>query len=162
MAPSRWSEHVLTLLSAAKFVLQTDPENWIKDAASQIAANLIQPVSNRSSPVGSHESNGSIEKYFRALHGQIRAIRQSDESRAAFGLVSNSTVRSCVVRHASGLLLRFQTRNGQTPYVREQGHEYSQRVCLFGERVWARKPRVPLGRKWKAKWYDAHKLRRDE
>ena len=35
MFPSRWGQHVLTRLSAAKFVLQTDLEESIEDVAGQ-------------------------------------------------------------------------------------------------------------------------------
>ena len=52
----------LMRLPAAKFVLQTDPENSIKDVSGQILTSLKRTVSIRSSPGGSHESNGSIER----------------------------------------------------------------------------------------------------
>ena len=42
------------------------------------------------------------------------------------------------------------------------GKDYEGEICQLGERLWGRKPKTLNARKWKASWFDARWLGKDE
>ena len=160
--PVKWAERALARSSGMRFVIQTDPENSAGQVAAEVASTAQKPTSTRKTPVGSHESNGHIERHFRTLHGQIRATRLGYEKAVNATLDGDSPAMTWVVRHSSFLLPRFQTWYGIAPYRREHSRDYDGLLCNFGERVWGRVPKALNKRKWKARWFPGRWLGKDE
>jgi len=122
--PVKWAERALARNSGMRFVIQTDPDNSVGQVAVEVASTEQKPTSTRTTPVGSHESNGHIERYFRTLHGQIRATRLGYEKRIQGSLDGDSAAMTWVVRHSAFLLARLQTWYGIAPYRREFSRDY--------------------------------------
>ena len=98
----------MTRTSGANFFVLTDPEPAVKAVARAISSQTEKPTSLRETPVGSHESNGHVERYFRTLHGQIRAVRLALQKAIGCEIDGDSAVMTWIIRHAAWLLQRSQ------------------------------------------------------
>ncbi len=160
--PLRWLEKNVERSRAEKVILQSDSENSILEVVGKVKEMCPKVVESRQTPVDSHESNGSIERYFSSLHAQVRVMRIALEQRLAMKVAIRAPLMIWLVRQAAWLLVRYQTWHGETPFYRERGSDYTLEICEFGERVWCRRIRARGGRKWLPRWDEGRWLGRCE
>ena len=82
-------------------MIQTDPEPAIKAVARAIVSQTEKPTGLRETPVGSRESSDHVQRYFRTLPGQIRAVCLALQKVIGFEIDGDSAVMTWIIRHAA-------------------------------------------------------------
>ena len=134
-------------------IIQTDPENSIQDVATTVAAGRGSVRTEvRETPVGSKESNGTIERFHRSLEAQIRTLKVMVEDKHGMYIGSKSILTPWLIRHAFWLLNRSNVgSDGKTPYERLKRCKYESAIVRFAEIVHA-KGYKQEGSKMSEKW----------
>ncbi len=120
-------------------VLQTDGEPAIKSWADDVqrewskgSQEIQTQLMTRTSPAGSHQSNGMAENTVRRVEGIVRTIKATLERVFKMTLTPKSPILPWVVRHGVFLLNRYAVKTvGRTPY--EELHISSVRAPWPGE-----------------------------
>ncbi len=119
-------------------ILQVDPEPALVEVVRFAAAKMTGQVELRTTPPGSHSSNGSVERFIQAVEAMTRTLledlkaqyRLSDEE------LRGSRLVAWAVRHAGWLRSRFQVRpSGRTAFHELRGKPYAHEVLPFAEVV---------------------------
>ena len=106
----------------------------LKEAAAQRLKG-VEAIS-RSSPVGDHQSNGSIEVAVRELKRQMRALRYALEARLGKGLRDDDPVLSWAANFAAQSINVYRKDStGKTAYEKEFGRSWKRPSLEFGERL---------------------------
>ena len=94
------------------------------------------------SPVGSHASNGVVERAIQSVEGQVRVLKSALEERWKVKVPAASAVIPWLMEYAAYLLNRFEVgHDGRTAYERCKGKTAKCAGIEFGEGVlWRRKP----------------------
>ena len=91
---------------------------------------------HESSPVGSSQSNGLIERAIQDAEGQIRTMKLDFESHLGEQILSDHNLIPWLVEYAAVLLNRGQVgQDGKTAYERLKGKAASVPGMQFGERL---------------------------
>ena len=136
-----WSTHCFDAGQILSQRLKTHVDTVIKCLADD---RVVEQVLPEETIPESHASLGALEGWHSLLQGQIRALRLDVEER--FGSVVGVTHQCLpwIVRHASWLLNRFQTRqNGATAFENLKRVSYKKQLLQFGERChWLEAERI--------------------
>ena len=143
-------------IEGADIVLKPDQENAIKDLLNKVAARRsakskmektdgppadpqsCQPCGqeavgrtiHESSPVGSSQSNGFIERAIQAVEGQIRTMKLDFESHIGEKIPSDHNLIPWLVEYSAVLVNRGQVgKDGKTAYERLKGKPASLPEC---------------------------------
>ena len=91
---------------------------------------------HESSPVGSSQSNGLIERAIQDVEGQVRTLKLAFESHLGEKIPSDHNIIPWLVEYAAVLLNRGQVgQDGKTAYERLKGETASLPGMQFGERL---------------------------
>ena len=124
----------------ADIIIKSDNEPVLNTIRQQVAAARNAATRGEHSPVGSSQSNGSIENAVKKLEGQIRSIRLSIESRYNCKLPINHFMTYWIANHAAFCINRFEIgSDGKTPFQRIRGKPFTGSICELGEHVHALK-----------------------
>ena len=145
-------------MEGADVVFKSDQENAIKSlldniAARRSAASKMEAAEevvvagartiHESSPAGSSQSNGFIERAIQDEEGQIRTIKLDLESHLGTNIPSTHDIVPWLIEYAAVLLNRGQVgADGKTAYERLKGKKAELPGLQFGERVFW-KSKVP-------------------
>ena len=103
---------------------------------------------NESSPVGSSQSNGFIERGIQDVEGQVRTLELAFESHIGEKIRSDHNITPWLVEYAAVLLNRGQVGStGKTSHERLQGKPANLPGLQFGERVLWRNDSLSRGRR---------------
>ena len=114
-------------------------------------------IIHESSPVGSSQSNGFIERAIQDEEGHIRTIKMDLESRIKGKIPSSHDIVPWLIEYAAVLINWGQVgADGKTAYERLKGKKASLPGLQFGERVLWKTNVVPKDRKHKmdSNWQD--------
>ena len=94
------------------------------------------------SPVGSHASNGLVERAIQSVEGQVRVLKSALEARWGVKIPAASAIIPWLMEYAAHLLNRFEVgHDGKTSFERCTGKKARSAGIEFGEGVlWRRKP----------------------
>ena len=139
-------------------VIKSDNEPVMKSIFEQVAAARKAATRPEDPPVGSSQSNGSVENGVKVIEGYIRAIRLSIESRYKCKLPIDHYMVAWIANHAAFCVNRFEiAHDGRTAYQRVRGKPFSGIVCELGENVHALKCKrspVPHRYKYDTRWFE--------
>ena len=108
-------------------------------AVAQGIAKDLGGISLRYAPVGSSESQGSVERLHQTLFAHVRVMRSAFIERygiekSDFGVTSH--LMPWLVKHAAFTLNRFMLNDdGQTPFRRRWQRDFLTGLSEFGETV---------------------------
>ena len=142
-------------LGHSRFILQSDGEPALvalRDAVrakylTSSAQGVVEHISCRVSPVGSHGSNGGAERAVQMVRGLARVYIDSVRAKTgATTLDAKSPWWTWAVRHAAWVYNRFNARPDLrcTPYTKLKWRVYAQPMVPFGELVLSRRPGAHL------------------
>ena len=124
-------------------VLQSDQEEHLISLLKATAAKLGNNVTARQSPAYSSQSQGSVERFYRTLMGQVRTLKSQLESNYNSVITSQHPIIPWWVRHSAYLINRYATHSdGNTSYYRRWSKEHRTPLCEFGETVLYQLPNV--------------------
>ena len=124
--------------SNTDIIIKSDNEPVLNTIREQVAAARKAATREEHSPVGSSQSNGSIENAVKKIEGQIRSIKLSVESRYNCKLPINHFMTYWIANHAAFCINRFEIgSDGKTPYQHVRGKPFSGKMCELGEHVHA-------------------------
>ena len=116
----------------------------------QADSGQIEGIIPEASPVGSHQSNGMVERGVQAVEGQVRTMRSALEERIGIKLDMKDAIWPWLIEYAGYLINRFEVgHDGKTAYERLKGKKATVLGIEFGESVhWRRRPaaREALGK----------------
>ena len=92
-------------------------------------------------PVGSHASNGVVERAIQSVEGQVRVLKSALEARWGVKVLAASAVIPWLMEYAAHLLNRFEVgHDGKSSYERCKGKKARSAGIEVGEGVlWRRK-----------------------
>ena len=144
--------------SNTDIIIKSDNEPVLNTIREQVAASRKAATRPEHSPVGSSQSNGSIENAVKKIEGYMRAIKLSIESRYKCKLPIKHFMTSWIANHAAFCVTRFEVgADGKTPFQRIRGKQFSGKICELGEYVHALKCKrspVPHRYKYDTRWFD--------
>ena len=139
-------------------VVKSDNEPVLNTIREQVAASRKASTRAEHSPVGSSQSNGSIENAVRKIQGQVRSIKLSLESRYGCKVLINHYMTYWLANHAALCINRFEIgTDGRTPFQRVRGKQFAGQICELGEKVHALKCKrsaVPHRYKHDTRWFE--------
>ena len=147
-------------LGKGDMVLKADQESAIqailKDVEKLRGENKAGRTIMEASPVGSHQSNGIIERYAQEIEKQVRIMKSALEERWGLRLDAKRPVIPWLIEHAAFLLNRLQVgKDGKTAYERCKGKPAKTAGIEFGELVlWRRQRRGDALGKMTCLWED--------
>ena len=136
--------------------VNNDQEPALKAVIEKVIAQRTAQTFKQESPVGSSQSNGSIESAVAESEAQIRTGRLAMEHNYMHRIPINHQVVPWLVRHSGFCLSRFLIgHDGQSPYQRIRGRPFKSEILEFGEAVHYKKPKNTIGpglNKWDSRW----------
>jgi hypothetical protein len=145
----QWLVRYLASLSVQKVVLHSDSETSIVALLRKVADRRSFATILRESPMKSHASIGSEERWHRSFQEEFRAVKLQLEQNLG-GAVIEETQPICawMLRHAAWLISRFQVsrQSGTTAFFRAFGRNYTGPIVAFGEQVFALTPAEVVGK----------------
>ena len=139
-------------------IIKSDNEPVMNAIREQVANARKAATRPEHSPVGSSQSNGSIENAAKKIEGYIRSIKLSIESRYNCKLPINHFMTYWIANHAGFCVNRFEVgTDGKTPYQRVRGKPFAGQICELGENVHALKCKrspVPHRYKYDTRWFE--------
>ena len=123
-----------------RIVLNSDQENAMKAARTQVKRKWDGEVVPRFSPKGKSQSNGVVEKAVQEVENQLRMMILALESRMGGQLELDHPAVFWLVEYVSELINRFEVRSidQRTSYHRKYGNPGYQALAEFGEIVHVR------------------------
>jgi len=142
--------------STTPISIKRDHEPAIEAVNQQVIANRTAQTLIEHSPVGSSQSNGSIENAVAEAEGQIRTGRLALEQNYGVRIPINHPIIPWLVMYA-GFALRCYLvgRDGKTAYQRIRGKRFDRELGEFGEKVLFKRNRHTIGpslNKWNSMW----------
>ena len=114
-------------------ILQSDNEDTL-NALLKATAAKVGTMSVRHSPSYSSNSQGSVERLYRTLLGQIRVVKAQVESNYSMTMSTKHCLLPWIVRHAAWTVNRYVIHSdGYTSFERRWGRNYERAICEFGE-----------------------------
>ena len=136
--------------------LKNDQEPAIQSVIQGVVKGRAAPTLLEESPVGSSQSNGSVENAVSQSEKGVRKLRIALENRYKRKVPLDNDVIPWLVIHQGFVYNRFQTgHDGKTPYSRIRGKMYDKALCEFGECVHYKIPKRLIGpelNKWDERW----------
>jgi len=132
-------------LEAADVVVKSDQEPAVTSLIDEVGRKRA-PLGGRwvveSSPVGSHASNGVVERAIQSVEGQVRVLKDALEARWKVKIKAADAVIPWLMEWSAYLLNRFEVgHDGKTAYERCAGKKAKSLGLEFGEAVlWRKKP----------------------
>ena len=125
-------------------IAKSDQEPSIKKLVDEIGRRKAAAGGRwivESSPVGSHSSNGVVERGIQSVEGQVRVLKDCLEEKWGIKIEAKHAIVPWIVEYASHLLNRFEVgHDGRTAYERCKGKAAKSVGVEFGEGVlWRRK-----------------------
>ena len=122
---------------AARRTATSKIEKFDKEEAPQSGDDqVVGRTIHESSPVGSSQSNGLIERAIQDVEGQVRTMKLSFESHLGEKIPSDHNLIPWLVEYAAVLLNRGQvSQDGKTAYERLKSKVVSLPGMQFGERL---------------------------
>lgn len=138
-----WLVQAIAYFGDDEIIVQRDQEPSIVALVDLVIPKLQKEnfkVKKRDSPVRSSQSQGGIERYFRRLEEETRALRLEVERRTEMTLSTTMAFSHWLVRAASLNLLRFHVNPelNTTPFMRIWAHPYQGKIVFLGETVLVR------------------------
>ena len=98
------------------------------------------------SPVGSHQSNGGVERAAQTIEGHIRVMKSALEERLGCRVDAERRVVTFMAEYAGYLVNRLEFgKDGKTAYERSRGIKAKVLGVEFGEKLmWTKRPRCKL------------------
>ena len=128
------------LLGQPRLIIQSDGEHSIVELVRQTCDELPR-ARQQVTPMASKGSNGRVEQANRAVEGMTRTIMQCLETRNDVGIPTGHQVVQRAIRHAGGLLERFQPgEDGLNGYSRQYQRNHESAILPFAEIVLWRDP----------------------
>ena len=136
--------------------VKNDQEPAIKCVTdAMINARAAQTIKEES-PVGSSQSNGTIENAVGESEAQIRTGRLALEHNFMHRIPINHPIVPWLVKHCSFALNRFLIgHDGKSAYERVRGRPFKSEIIELGETVYYKKPKNTIGpglNKWDSRW----------
>ena len=121
----------------ANAILQSDQEQFLINLLKATALRMGNNVAVRQSAAYNRQSQGSIERFHRALIAQIRTIRAQVQQNYDRNISAEQPLMPWLVRHANFLLNRYLVHNtdGLTSYYRRWNKQHASPLCIFAETV---------------------------
>ena len=136
--------------------LKNDQEPAIQSVIQGVVRGRVAPTVLEESPVGSSQSNGSIEGAVGEAEAQIRTARLALEQNYLHKIPIDHAIVPWMVKHCSFALNRFLIgSDGKSAYERIRGRPFKSDVLEFGETVYYKKPKTTIGpglNKWDSRW----------
>ena len=126
-------------------IVKSDQEPAIKHLVDEIGRRKAETGGRwirENSPVGSHASNGVVERAIQSVEGQVRVMKSGLEDKWGLKIEAKHAMIPWIMEYASHLLNRFEVgHDGKTAYERCKGKRAKIMGIEFGEGVlWRRKP----------------------
>lgn len=135
-------DHFMDELGCGDCVIQTDPEPAAQDLARSVVSRRKHRVEVRTTPRGSHSSNGGVERFIQSVEAVSRTLGAHVSLRYRVALPDCHPVLVWAIRHAGFLHTRFQVHtSGKTSFEQLKGHKYTSEMLEYGESVLAKKGR---------------------
>ena len=117
-------------------MLQPDQEDHLIALLRTTASKMGGNITIRQSPTYSSQAQGSVERFHRALMGQIRTLRAQLQQNYDRTTISKHPIVPWLVRHTAYLPNRDATHaDGNTSYFRRWNKDHKAPLCEFGETV---------------------------
>ena len=118
-----------------KLLLRSDGENAIKDLLEKVAYVRASETILEHTPVGDSRANGRVERAVQSVEKQVRVLKLATENSVGKFSVSHA-IFPWLVLHAADVMVKFRVgADGQTPYERLKGREYSGIMMEFARKV---------------------------
>jgi len=132
-------------LEAADVVVKSDQEPAIMSLVEEVGRKKAAHGGRwvmEASPVGSHASNGAVERAIQSVEGQVRVLKDALETRWGVKIKAANAVIPWIMEYAAYLLSRFEVgHDGKTAFERCKGKKAKVLGLEFGEAIlWRRKP----------------------
>ena len=130
---------------AGDIIIKTDQEAAITYLVRSIVTERGNEIGCRTiveeSPIGSHASNGIVERAVQTVEGQIRVMKIALEARLGIQVDAGANVVTFMAEYASFLLNRLELgKDGKTAYERVKGKSATVLGIEFGEKLlWKKK-----------------------
>ena len=126
-------------------IVKSDQEPAIKHLVDEIGRRKAEAGGRwirENSPVGSHASNGVVERGIQSVEGQVRVMKSALEGKWGLKIEAKHAVIPWIMEYAAHLLNRFEVgHDGRTAHERCKGKRAKSMGIEFGEGVlWKRKP----------------------
>ena len=147
-------------LARGDLIIKSDQEPAIEAIIKDVERLRGEASAGRtiveSSPVGSHQSNGIVERYAQEVEKQVRVMRDALEFKYKVKIDTKNPIIPWLVEHAGFLLNRCQVgKDGKTPYERCKGKPAKVPSIEFGEKIlWRRHRRGDALAKMTCLWED--------
>ena len=133
-------------------IAKSDQEPSIKKLVEEVGRRKAEAGGRwipENSPVGSHASNGVVERGIQSVEGQVRVLKDCLEEKWGLKIEAKHMIVPWIVEYAAHLLNRFEVgHDGRTAYERCKGKTAKSMGIEFGEAVlWRKRPaRGALGK----------------
>ena len=118
-------------------ILKSDQENSIKALKQAIKDSSSVELRMEESPVGEHQSNGSIENAIRDIKSQFRTLKGALDTRYQNKYSGEHPSIPWMFKHSADIINRTRiSTDGKTAFRRLRGNNVSHKVAEFGENVW--------------------------
>eukprot|EP00971_Amphidinium_carterae_P342746 6482167-Amphidinium_carterae.1 len=132
----RFLAQFLSEVGHSELQIQHDPEDALEGVVTRAAAKYHGRVRIRSTPKGSSESNGAVERYHRSAHELLRTYRAQLEMHTNVNMRDIMHVYAWMTRHVGWTHCRFHVAaTGRTGFANVAGTGYAGEVAMFGEAV---------------------------
>ena len=142
--------------STVHICLKNDQEPAIKAVIEHLRSQRTAQTLVEESPVGSSQSNGSIESAIGEVEAQIRTGRLALENNFMVTIQIHHPIIPWLVMHSGFVINRFLIgHDGQSPYQRIRRKPFDKPVIELGETVWYKKPKNTIGpglNKYDSRW----------
>ena len=126
----------LRLTGYDKAIFRSDGEPALLALLRAIATRWGVHVIPQTSAPGDVQSHGAVENAVKLAKGHVRIIKSHLERRLDEPIPPNHPLIGWMARYAGCMHARFAIgRDKRTPYMRQHGRAYGQRVAIFGEKV---------------------------
>ena len=114
-------------------ILQSDNEDRL-NALLKATAAKVGSMTVRHAPSYSSNSQGSVERLYRTLLGQVRVVKAQVESNYSMTMFTKQCLLPWIVRHAAWTVNRYNVihSGGYTSFERRWGRNYERAICEFG------------------------------
>lgn len=146
-------------IEAGDVIVKSDQEPAIMSLVDTIGRLKVAKGGRwivEASPVGSHASNGVVERAIQSVQGQVRVMKDALEAKWKVKIPAASAVIPWLMEYSAYLLNRFEVgHDGKTAYERCKGKKARSAGIEFGEAImWRRKPTGGALGKLSVMWND--------
>ena len=122
-------------LGYSKVLIQSDAESAAVSLAKTVASQLTSCLT-RIAPVGSHGSQGSVERKIQSIQVLMRVFLSDLESRLSIKITVTSPLFQWLLRHVCFVLNKYSNNHDElSPHESVYGAPYVSPLCCFGETI---------------------------